>query len=136
MISLDFEQDEAYPQWAAAALNIDRGYFGNCSTISVWSGNEICAVVIYSSHNGINCEVTVAATSKWWLRKSTLNILMKYPFYQLGCQRITLLIRQDNALTQRACEKVGFEREGCLRNFYPDGSNCLIYGLLKSERIH
>ncbi len=136
MISIDFEQRPEYPQWAADHLKIDREYFGKCSTISVLSGNQITAVVVYSAVNGINCEVTVAATKKWWLRKDVMRILMKYPFDQLGCQRITLLIRQDNRPVIGLCEKLGFKQEGRLREFYPDGLDCLVLGLLKSERTY
>lgn len=136
MISLDFNQDEIYPQWAARELEVEREYFGNCTTIAVWGNSRIHAVVVYSSFNGVNCEATVASTSKWWVRKEVINVLMKYPFDQLGCQRITLLIRETNAPVIRLAEKLGFQREGCVREFYPDRSNCLVYGLLKSERKH
>lgn len=136
MISLDFNQDPVYPQLAAAWLEIDREYFGKCSTISVWSGDKISAIAVYSSFNDINCEITVAANSKWWARKDVINVLLKYPFDQLGCQRTTLLIRESNQPVLQLAEKIGFTREGCLRQFYPDGSNCIVFGLLKSERRH
>lgn len=133
---LDFEQHDVYPLWAAKQLDIDREYFGNCSTIAVWNGAKICAVVVYSSFNGVNCEVTVAANSKWWVRKSVMDILFKYPFEQLGCKRITLLVRETNQPVIRLAEKLGFSREGMLREFYPDGDACIVLGALRSERKH
>lgn len=136
VIALDFQQNEMYPKLAASWLDIDRSYFGNCSTITVWSGSNISAIAVYSSYNDVNCEITVAATNKWWARKEVINLLLKYPFDQLGCQRTTLLIRESNQPVLRLAEKIGFEREGCLRQFYPDGSNCIVFGLLKSERRH
>lgn len=132
-IALDFNQDESYPEIAAQWLDIDRTYFGDCATITVWSGGKISAIVVYSSFNNVNCEVSVASTSKWWARKQIIDILFKFPFEQLGCKRITLLIRETNHLTLRLAERLGFSREGCLRHFYHDGMNCIIYGILKSE---
>lgn len=135
MTTLDFEQNPAYPQWAANLLDINRGYFGNCSTIAVWNKQKLCTVVVYSSFNGINCEVTVASTNKWWLRKDILKILFKYPFEDLGCRRLTLLIKKDNELVRRTCEKCGFLHEGTLRKFYNDGSDCMIYGILHGDKM-
>ena len=136
MITLDFEQRPEYPEWAAQNLKIDREYFGNCSTISVWSDESLCAVIVYSAYNSHNCEVTVSAVNKWWLRREVMDVLMNYPFNQLGCRRITLLIRDGNRLVSRLVEKLGFIQEGRLREFYPDGNDCLVYGLLKTERRH
>lgn len=136
MIALDFEQNPAYPQWAADLLDINRGYFGHCSTIALLDEKEIRTVLVYSSFNGINCEVTVASTGKWWLRKDVLKVLMKYPFDQLGCQRITLLVKENNKTVLRLVEHMGFVREGCLRQYHDDGINCIILGMLKSERRH
>lgn len=133
---LDFEQREEYPLWACKMLRIDREYFGNCTTIAIWNEKELSAVAVYSSFNGVNCEVTVAAKSKYWARKEVIEILKNYPLEQLGCRRTTLLIRETNKPVIRLVEKIGFHQEGCLREFYPDGENCLIYGLVKSERKH
>lgn len=132
---LDFSQKEEYPVWAAQKLKIDREYFGRCSTISVYNKTGLVAVVVYSSYNGVNCEATVAASSKWWLRKEVMSILMKYPFEQLGCTRITLLIKEFNDSVLGLAEKLGFRMEGRLRQFYPDGTDCIVFGLLRSERL-
>lgn len=134
MTTLDFEQNPVYPQWAANLLDINRGYFGNCSTIAVWNKQKLCTVVVYSSFNGINCEVTVASTNKWWLRKDILKILFKYPFDELGCRRTTLLVREDKKSVLRLVENMGFVREGCIRQLNDDGTNCIILGMLNSER--
>lgn len=132
---IDFTQKEEFLSWASRKLRIDKEYFGNCSTITITHREKILAVAIYSSFNGINCEVSVAADSKWWLRENILEVLFKYPFEQLQCKRITLLIRETNKSVVNLVKKIGFEQEGRLKMFYPDGDNCLVFGRL-SERIH
>lgn len=134
MTNIDFEQRPYYAQWAADKLKIDREYFGNCTTIAVLGEKRLEAVIVYSSYNGINCEVTVAAESKSWLKKHIIDLLMKYAFEQLGCLRITSLVREDNPFVINLTKKLGFQIEGCLRQFFPDRSNCLVLGLLKHER--
>lgn len=135
-IEIDFSQDSLYPQLAADWLDVERTYFGNCRTITVWSGKKLLAIVVYSAYTGINCEMSVAAKSKNWARKDIISVLLKYPFDQLGCQRITLLVRENNKPVIRLAERVGFIREGCLRQFHDDGTNCIVLGMLKSERRH
>lgn len=135
MTTLDFEQRPEYPQWVADKLKINREYFGKCSTIAIWNDKKICAIAVYSSFNGINIEFTIAAASKWWIRKDIMRLLMKYAFEQLGCRRITSLVRKDNELVINLSKKVGFQIEGCLREFYPDRTDCLVFGMLNTERI-
>ena len=134
---LDFAQDEKYIQWAADKLNINRGYFGRCCTIQLLDETGVpIAVCVYSSYTGVNCEVSVAADSIYWLRKDIVSLWMRYPFDQLGCQRITLLVSDANKQVQRLAQKLGFKQEGTLRHFYMEGNDCYVYGLLKSERSY
>lgn len=136
MLQLDFEQRPEYPIWAAKVIDIDRGYFGHCTTIAALKNNQVNAVCVYSSYNGVNCEISVAALSKWWLRKDIVNLWMDYPFNQLGCKRMTLLIKQDNQHVIELAKKLGFKQEGMLRQMYHDDSDCIVFGLLKSERMY
>lgn len=117
--------------WAAKLLKIDPNYFGECTTIAVAGPRP--AVVVYSRYNGINCEVTVAAMGIGWLRKPILSVLLAYPFKQLGCRRITLVITDTNQRTQRAARHVGFMHEGYLREFMDNGEGCHLYGMTKTE---
>ena len=136
MISVDFTQNEFYPHWAANMLQINRNYFGNCRTITFWKKNNLLSVAVYSNYNGINCELTVAAYSKWWARKDVIKMILKYPFEQLGCRRVTLLVRDDNHGIMRLVKRFGFEKEGQLREFFEHGEDCLIFGMLKPESLN
>lgn len=132
-LTVDFTQNEFFPGWAAKQLKIERSYFGECSTIAVWRGKELCAVAVYSACNGINCEFTLAASTFSWLRRPILKIMAAYPFQQLGCRRMTLLVKAQNARVQNLARRLHFVREGCLREFFPDGDDCHVYGLSRKE---
>ena len=130
-LPISFVQSPTYVTWAAQLLNIDPAYFGNCATIAVTGPKP--AVAVYSSYNGINCEVTIAATGKNWLKRPILSVLLAYPFVQLECRRITLLISDSNQKTRQAAEHVGFVHEGYLREFLKNGEGCHIYSMTKTE---
>lgn len=130
-LPLSFVQSPTYIIWAAQLLNIDPAYFGNCATITVTGPKP--AVAVYSNFNGINCEVTIAATGINWLKRPILRVLLAYPFRQLNCRRITLLISDSNQRTQKAAQHVGFVHEGYLREFLKNGDGCHIYSMTKKE---
>jgi hypothetical protein len=126
---MSFDQDVKNVEWVCWKLDIDRGYFGPCSTIAI----KDVAVAVYSSFNGVNCEVTIASESAQWLKKKYLSILMAYPFKQLGCERITVLVKVNNSRTIKTAIKVGFTMEGVLRKFMESGEDVVILGYLKEE---
>lgn len=130
---LEFEQNEFYPRWAAEQLKIDRSYFGECSTITVFRGKKLVAVAVYSAFNGVNCEFTMAALSLSWLRKPILKVLAAYPFKSLGCKRMTLLVKANNAKVRNLSGRMHFVQEGYLREFYPDGDGCFVFGLTRKD---
>lgn len=132
---IEFGQHEFYPRWAAEQLKIDRSYFGECSTISIFRGKKLVAVAVYSSFNGVNCEFSLAAISMSWIRKPIIKILAAYPFKSLGCRRLTFLVREHNQKVKRLADRLHFKQEGFLREFYPDGGGCYVYGVTHKDYI-
>lgn len=61
-----------------------------------------------------------------------LNLLYDYIFKQLGCVRVTALIDASNETAIKQAERVGFKREGCLRDGAEDG-DVYLYGMLKKD---
>ncbi|WP_230682105.1 GNAT family N-acetyltransferase, partial [Streptococcus pneumoniae] len=55
-----------------------------------------------------------------------------YPFNQLGCVRMTSLIRRSNARSRRFCEGLGFQVEGVIRLGFRT-EDAILLGLLRSE---
>lgn len=130
---IDFTQNESDVEWVCRKLEVQRGYFGACSTIVVKDDSGRKAVFIYSAFNGVNCEVTLASDTKQWMRDKYLRMLLAYPFRQLKCKRITMLIRTPNKTTINAVKRLGFREEGILRKFMESGEDVTIMGLLKEE---
>lgn len=65
-----------------------------------------------------------------------LHLLVAHAFNRLNLNKITAGVIEGNEVSCRIFEKVGFKREGLLREqFYLDGAfrGCLPYGILRSE---
>jgi RimJ/RimL family protein N-acetyltransferase len=71
--------------------------------------------------------------SSHWMTPYYLSACFRYPFIQEGCTRITGLVRADNYHAQKFDEHLGFKREGQLRAACADGTDLIVYGMLKSE---
>lgn len=64
------------------------------------------------------------------------RLIVNYAFATLNLHRVWLHVFEDNARGQRAYEKVGFQREGVLRqDFYREGRywNTIVMGILREE---
>ena len=67
----------------------------------------------------------------------TLDLVVEYAFQERGLRRLFARVFEGNDASMRVLEKVGFEREGCLReHYYVDGGpvDALIFGLLSCDR--
>lgn len=103
-------------------------------TLGVESDGELIAGVAFENYTKTNISIHVAALEgRHWLSKDFLFRVFAYPFLQLGCNRVTGLVRVDNIKAQRLDEHLGFVREGVLRQCASDGTDYIIYGMLKEE---
>ena len=75
----------------------------------------------------------VAVPGKRWMTKDFLWRCFAYPFIQLQCNRITGLVRVDNLAAQKFDEHLGFVKEGLLRKAAKDGTDYIVYGMLREE---
>jgi ribosomal-protein-alanine N-acetyltransferase len=67
---------------------------------------------------------------------SAVGSMLRWGFEQLGLNRIEATINPDNARSIRVAEKLGFTREGRLRDYRRMAGgfrDCYIYGLLRRE---
>ena len=65
-----------------------------------------------------------------------MRLLLDYAFNHKNLRRIEALVLEDNIASQKMHEKLGYKREGLLReSVYKDGryKNQICYALLKSE---
>jgi RimJ/RimL family protein N-acetyltransferase len=127
-----YGEDERVIQWVGERVNEDA--FGDAVAIGLEDNGELIAGVVFNLYNGPSISMHVAAVpGKFWLTKEFLFRVFAYPFLQLGCRRVTGLVRVDNFKAQKLDEHLGFKREGLLRQACEDGTDMIVYGMLKSE---
>lgn len=77
-------------------------------------------------------EISFALDGKGRLTRSGISGLLRYPFAQLGCQRVTACTPRKLRGARRFLKKLGFKEEGQVRlGFGTD--DAFIYGLLAKE---
>jgi RimJ/RimL family protein N-acetyltransferase len=98
-------------------------------------GVGIIAVVLFHRYRVTDIEVVFAAEpGTKWMQRDLINMVLRYPFEQLKCQRCTVICRKDNRKARKMAQQLGFKQEGKVRRADEDGSDMFIYGLLPEER--
>ncbi len=106
------------------------GWNGHFVAIGYERAGHLRGGVVFTQYSGAN--IVMACALEAPLTRMFLRAMFIYPFLQLGCRRMTLLIDEDNKKSIRLVEHVGFKQEGRMREAMPRG-DVLVYGLLKSE---
>lgn len=123
----------------AAFVNVRQGFppetsWGNYNALGLVRGGHLVAGVIYNGYEGANVNIHVGAVQgSRWMTKEFLYATFDYPFNQLGRKRLSAYIRATNKRTIAFVKKLGFVYEGKLQDFYTDGGDMVIYGLLRSK---
>jgi RimJ/RimL family protein N-acetyltransferase len=133
MKSVVYGQDERVLKWVGeriGELEFSPGAIG----IGLEEDGELIAGVVFSMYTKASiCMHVAAIPGKRWMTKEYLWRVFAYPFIQLNCNRVTGFVREDNLVAQKFDEHIGFKREGLIRKGAVDGTNFILYGMLKEE---
>lgn len=102
--------------------------------ISEFDG-DIRGVVFYTDFqptNSIDLHIAAVAGRKW-LTWPFLRAAFGYPFEQLALRRVTGRIAASNHRANSFVERLGFQREGLVRQGWHTGDDLVIWGMLRSE---
>lgn len=125
-------------QWVAAWVAEQMGRkvedWGRFNAIGLWEDGELIAgwVVNHFNWPDIALHVAVKPGSNWASRRF-MKVVFGYIFEQLGCTRLTGSISSNNEVAKHLAVRLGGKLEGTLRRANPDGSDILLYGMLKEE---
>lgn len=132
MKTVIYGQDKRICEWVADAVS--ESEFILARGIGLEEDGKLIAGVVYENYTGKNITMHVAAVpGKRWLNREFLYRSFAYPFVQLECFRVTGLVKTDNFEAQKFDEHLGFKREGLLRRACEDGTDLILYGMLKEE---
>lgn len=131
MKTVVYGQDERVCRWMSGILGED---VETMASLGLEHDGELIAGVCFNMFTGASISMHVAAVpDKRWMNREFLYRSFAYPFLQLGCRRITGLVRASNVVAQKFDEHIGFKREGLIREAFTDGEDAILYGMLRSE---
>lgn len=102
----------------------------NSRIISVVCCNKLACITVWNPINDYDIEVSIVSWNPIWRTK--LDDLLSYPFQKLNYPRITARIKASNHKSINLVEKLGFKKEGTMREASA-GEDVYIYGLLRRE---
>lgn len=94
--------------------------------LGVVRGEDLVAGVVYERFNGVHLEASIAATHPRWASRKALAHLFGYPFRQLGCEAISVLVPSSNLQSLNLATKLGFVPEALIKFAAPDGSALIV----------
>lgn len=123
-------QDERVGKWVADQIGMDW-FQGRGVTIGLEnSKGELVAGAIYENYNGRNCFVHIAVKGR--VTKAFLYHGFRFPFEELGCERITGMVASNNRLAVDLNGRLGMELEAVLYDAFP-GCHILMYRMFKKD---
>lgn len=128
-----YGQEDLIIPWVGERIDEDN-FSQGAVAIGMEEDGQLIVGVVYDSYTGPSIAMHVAAEpGKRWTTKDFLYRCFAYPFIQLECNRVTGLVRADNLVAQKFDEHLGFVREGVIRRGASDGTDLILYGMLKDE---
>jgi RimJ/RimL family protein N-acetyltransferase len=109
--------------------------FGPATAIGVVdSRGELVGGLVYHAYDKWcrSIELSCAATTGRWLTREIVCALLRYPFDQLSCVRVTCVTPRRATSVRRFLQHLGFKREGLVRRGFGN-DDAIILGLLRNE---
>lgn len=129
---LIFGHDAALARWAGDRLGIAD--FGPCVAIGVAYNNEIVAAAVYNQYRPPNIEITFVTSSSRWASPGAVRAILRYPFVQLKCKRVTAITHGKNKAARDFLIRLGFKQEGLHPDTFFDDA-AVTYGLLAADAV-
>lgn len=123
-------------KWVCDGLGDKVEEYGPNLTIGVYLGKILIAGIIMNDlRNNLDVWLTIYSTNKRWCTKSVIKYVFGIVFNLMNCRRCNIFISKDNHKSLSLCERLGFKKEGLLRQYRENGTDCYILGMLKRECV-
>ncbi len=126
-----YDHDRAIARWAADQLEV-QNWVGLTAGIGVIRNGAIVAGAVFYNHRPPDIEIAFVTTTRHWATPQVVRGILRYPFMQLGCKRLTALTEVTNQPTRAFLCRLGFREEGRHPDAFMSGDG-LSYGLLRKD---
>ncbi|MCV6826002.1 MULTISPECIES: GNAT family N-acetyltransferase [Halocynthiibacter] len=129
--SVMFGADRIVGEWVAERIPTFV-HTPESKALGVIKGDKLVAGVVYERFNGVHMEVSIAAdTGSPWADRETLRTLFHYPFIQLGCAVISVIVPASNLQSLNLATKLGFHPEAYIKFAAHDGSALVVLKMFR-----
>jgi len=127
--------DKDVCEWVSQQLFKDPYAFDEkAKAIGIIKDGKLIAGVVYTNYvPNVTIEMSIATIDKRWCNRHNLEAFFKYPFIQLGLERVQTLCSAIDEGVIMFNQKLGFTQEGYHRKAFPLGGDAISWGMLKSE---
>ena len=94
-------------------------------------GELVCGV-FYEDYTGSSVTATIAIEPGTMFPREFLREMFSYPFSVWDCKKIIALVADTNEKSKAFVERLGFEREAEIADYYSDGS-LIVYSMIKQK---
>ncbi|MDD4520331.1 MAG: GNAT family protein [Alphaproteobacteria bacterium] len=109
-------------------------WIGSNYTVGIVRGRKLLGGVIFNDYRPKKeVWLTLYTTSPLWATKKDLRDIFKIAFEGLKVKRLSLLISAENPKSLSLAKRLGFKKEGVLRQFLEDGQDALVFSMLEEE---
>ncbi|MDJ1503329.1 GNAT family protein [Xanthocytophaga agilis] len=136
--------------WVDGTLNVDDSLAfiedtiaqykqGECVVAAIWCENRIVGCIGLNNIQTFHQKAEIG----YWLARNyqekgiitrACRQMINYAFDELKLNRVEILVAEKNRRSRSVAERLGFEEEGLLRNYYrhrQEFVDVVIYGMLK-----
>ena len=123
-----FDHSDIVKRWAEPRLNtvIAEPAYGMGL---VNRAGQLCTAAIYNAYEARNVELTYVGT----LLPGIARMVFSYAFNHLECLRISVTVPADHVEHLDQAQRWGWVIEGRKRNYYGEGQDAVILGMLREE---
>jgi RimJ/RimL family protein N-acetyltransferase len=123
---------ERVMQFVATKLGVNP--FEKYAAIGLENDGNLVAGVVFDNRCEANIMMHVASDgSRHWMTPAYMAACFGYAFNQEKVNLIVGLVRADNVDAQRFDEHLGFKKRGQLPQACTDGTDLIVYGMLRNE---
>ena len=127
---LIYGQDVALAKWAGDRLGIQN--WGPSRAIGVVRHGSLAAVAVFHQYRHPSIEISFVTADRRWATPQVVLGILRYPFVQLGCKRLTAITEATNQPTRAFLCRLGFCEEGIHPDTFETG-DAVSYGLLRED---
>ena len=139
-MTLIYDAHEELCEWVDNGIyGYSNGYNGHSKAIGQIINGKLVSAVTYSGFQArqdntfYNVEMGIYSVDKRWCNRHYLNVVFKYPFIQLGLERVQTICSANEEGVMMFNQKLGFKKEGLHRKAWHTGCDSISWSMLKDE---